>query len=497
MNEGFDSMRRQADLVDEGATADRVVERDATRCSFCGELAAEGLPAADCPFLGETGCPLGVDASPHEDDPLAETIAYHGAPAAPDDDGFPAVDNLIDGLLGQYRIGAVIGQGAMGRVYRGEHTGLGRTSAIKVLSPGLMARSPQTVERFSAEARAVAGLIHPNVVTVHNLGFDRGYHYIEMEYIAGGVSLREKLIREGAFEAMRATTLVRQVALALGAAHRSGLVHRDVKPANVLLASDGQAKLADFGLVRRVDDRQGAALAGTPTFMAPELFQGATADPRTDLYAVGVMWFYLMTARLPFAADRLADLIRLHKHAPPPDLRRLAPEVPDELPPILGRLLAKDPKNRPESADAFADELKAVLGHLRDTESLVRESLDDLDCLVQGAKDRYRVIVPVPGDRIQEVYLEVAQGRKHERLLQIFSVCAPADPRHYEFALKLNAELTIGGLSVREVNGQSMFVMTRTYSRAHVTTADIRAAVIEIARKGDWVEQQLTATDVF
>ncbi len=492
-------MRRQADLVDQEKAADRPVKGDGARCSFCGEPAAEGLPADECPFLGETGCPLGRDASPHEGDPLAETIAYHGTVPAADDDGFPAVDNLIDGLLGQYRIGAVIGQGAMGRVYRGEHTGLGRTSAIKVLSPGLMARSPQTVERFSAEARAVAGLIQfPDVVTVHNLGFDRGYHYIEMEYVPGGVSLREQLIRDGAFEALRATTLVRQVALALGAAHRSGLIHRDVKPANVLLTADGQAKLADFGLVRRVNDRRNnAGLAGTPTFMAPELFQGAPADARTDLYAVGVMWFYLLTTRLPFSSDKLPSLIRLHKKAPVPDVRRLAPDVPDDLPPILAKLLDKDPARRPESADALAEDLRIVLGHLRDTEGLVRESLVGLNCLIQGAKDRFRVIVPVPGDRIQEVYIEVSSGRKHERLLSVYSVCAPADPRHYEFALTLNAELTIGGLSVREVNGQPMFVMTRTYARGHVTPADIRSAVQEIARRGDWVEQQLTATDVF
>ncbi len=437
--------------------------------------------------------------SPSPDlDLLGETVAYHGNMGATDSDGFPLVEDLAGGMLGQYRIVEAIGQGAMGRVYRGEHTGLGRTSAIKVLNPGLMKRQPQTVERFSAEARAVAGLIHPHVVTVHNLGMDRGYHYIEMEYIPGGVSLRERLVRDGAFEPLRATTLVRQVALALGAAHRSGLVHRDVKPTNVLLTAEGAAKLADFGLVRRLDDRAaGAPIAGTPTYMAPELFKGAPADARTDLYAVGVMWFYLLTARLPFASDRLAQLIALHRKAAVPDVRRLVPDVPDDLPPILARLLAKDPQDRHESAEELADELKVVLGHLRDTEGLVRESLEGIDCLMQGAKDRFRVIVPVPGDRIQEVYIEVVQGRKNERLVSIYSVCAPADPRHYEFALKLNAELTIGGLSVREVNGLPMFVMTRTYARGHVTPADIRAAVTEIARRGDWVEQQLTTTDMF
>ena len=455
-------------------------------------MATHGEPAAQG---GEAVAEHPGAPDPDDDHPLDQTGSHVGTRY---DDGFPEQDDLLDRRLGQYWIGAVIGRGAMGRVYRGEHTGLGRTSAIKVLSPGLMTRQPQTVERFSAEARALAGLIHPHIVTIHNLGHDRGYHYIEMEYVPGGVSLREQMIREGAMETLRATTMIRQVALALGAAHRAGLVHRDVKPANVLLTSEKRVKLADFGLVRRLDDRAaGGTIAGTPTFMAPELFAGAAADAKSDLYAMGVTWYYLLTARLPFASDRLSDLIRLHRHAPPPDLLRLAPEVPDELPPLLGRLLEKDPAKRPESAESFAEELRAILGHLRDTDGLVREGLEGVDCLIQGHRDRHRVIVPVPGDRIQEVYVEVVQGRKRERLLQVFSVCAAADPANYEFALKLNAELTIGGLSVREFDGQPMFVMSRTYSRAHVTPADIRAAVTEIARLGDWVEQQLSSGDVY
>ena len=495
-------MGRRHSLVAPGLERRAIVANGAL-CPLCDEPARSGLPSAECPFAGETGCPMSGDTPNSVHDPFGETIAYRGGSGSSDEDGidadgFPEVDDLVGTTLGQYALSDVIGRGAMGRVYRGEHAGLGRACAIKVLSPGLVARQPRTVERFWAEARAVAGLVHPHVVTVHNLGSDRGYHYIEMEFVPNGVSLRETLVRDGPLEALRASALVRQVALALAAAHRSGLVHRDVKPANVLLTADGQAKLADFGLVRRLDEREsGAGLAGTPTFMAPELFSGSPADARTDLYAVGVMYFYLLTARLPFASDALGHLIRLHRLAPLPDVRRLAPEVPDEVPPILARLLHKDPTRRYESAEELADELKVVLGHLRDTEGLVRESLEGLDCLIQGARDRFRVIVPVPGDRIQEVYIEVAQGRKNERLLQVYSVCAPADPRHYEFALKLNAELTIGGLSVREVNDHPMFVMTRTYQRGHVTPADIRAAVTEIARRGDWVEQQLTSTDVY
>jgi serine/threonine-protein kinase len=292
---------------------------------------------------------------------------------------------------------------------------------------------------------------------------------------------------------------MRQIALGLEAAHRAGLVHRDVKPANVLMTADGRAKLADFGLVRKIVDvdRNPAGLAGTPTFMAPELFGGRPAGPKTDLYAVGVMYYYLLTARLPFASDNLARLILLHRNAPVPDVQLLAPAAPSEVTRILGRLLAKNPADRYDSAGELADDLLRALGHLRNTEELVHESLEGLDCLIQGGRDRWRVVYPVPGDRIHEVYIELVEGRRHERLLTVFSVCAPCDPRHYEFALKLNNELTHGCLSIREVNGQAMFVMTRTFARGHVGPAEIRAAVQEIAKRGDRVEQQLTSTDVF
>lgn len=471
-------------------------------CPVCDEPLAEstGLIPPGCPFAGELGCALADEHRATQGGPLAETIAYRSPGAdEPDDDGFPEIDDLANRTLAQYRIGQVIGRGMMGRVYQAEHRGLGRPCAIKVMNPSLVRREPTIVERFWAEARAVAGLVHPHVVTVHNLGSERGYHYIEMEYMPGGVSLKETLVREGPLDPARATTLMRQIALALDAAHSSGLVHRDVKPANVLMTADGRAKLADFGLVRRLADvdRNPAGLAGTPTFMAPELFGGAPAGPKTDLYAVGVMYYYLLTGRLPFASDNLARLILLHRSAPLPDVRLLAPAAPKEVAQILECLLSKDPLARYDSSAQLADDLLNTLGHLRNTEELVHESLEGLDCLIQGGRDRWRVIYPVPGDRIQEVYIELVDGRKNERLLTVFSVCAPCDPKHYEFALKLNTELTHGSLSIRDVNGQPMFVMTRTFARGHVSPAEIRAAVVEIARRGDRVEQQLTSTDVF
>src|SRR5262249_17014194 len=202
------------------------------------------------------------DSSHTLHDSLGETVAYQSEHSITgvegsnfefgDEDGFPEVDDLENQTLGQYRLGTVIGRGSMGRVYRAEHLGRCRPCAMKVMNPGLVARQPQVHEEFWAEARVVANLVHPHVVTIHNLGNDRGYHYIEMEYVPGGLSLKESLAREGPFDSFRAATLVRQVVLALGAAHRSGLVHRDVKPSNVLLASSDHAKLADFGLVRHL-----------------------------------------------------------------------------------------------------------------------------------------------------------------------------------------------------------------------------------------------------
>jgi eukaryotic-like serine/threonine-protein kinase len=415
------------------------------------------------------------------------------------DDGFPAVDDLTGQLLGQYRMGPVIGRGSMARVYQAEHQFLCRPCAIKVLNPGLVARQPQIREQFWAEARVVANLIHPSVVTVHNLGTDRDYHFIEMEYVAGGISLKETLVKDGPFEPVRASKLVHEVVQALGAAHRSGLVHRDVKPANVLLTTEGRAKLADFGLVRRHSDLglAGAKVAGTPTFMAPELFAGGPASPRSDIYAVGVMFYYLLSARLPFSADRISRLIHLHRLEPVPDIRRHLPDLNDQLINILATCLAKEPTARYASAEELAEALDAAISQIRDTEGLLRESVDGLDCFIQGARDHFRILFKLPNDRLQEVYLEVGENRHNERLLSVFSVCCPAELRHYEFALKLNAEMTYGGLSIREVNGQAMFVMTRTFPRGHVHPEAIRAALVDIARRSDWVEQQLTHADVY
>ena len=372
------------------------------------------------------------------------------------DDGFPELDDLAGRTLSQYRLGEVVGQGSMSRVYQAEHLTLFRPCALKILNPGLLARQPDTREHFWAEARVVANLVHPNIVTVHNLGSDRGYHFIEMEYV-DGASLRDILIREGPLDSFRASTIVHQVVQALGKAHDSGLVHRDIKPTNVMIAKSGQAKLADFGLVRHLKELQlaGATVGGTPTFMAPELFGGSSASPHSDLYAVGVMYYYLLSSRLPFASDTIAQLIKQHLNHPIPDVREIVSTVSEDVHLILNRCMAKQPKERFESAAELSEALRSVINSLQNTGELLQEALQGIDCFIQGGLDNYRVVFRLPQDRIQEVYLEVTTGRHNERLLSVFSVCGPADPSHFEFALKLNAHLTYGGLTVREVNGQA------------------------------------------
>jgi eukaryotic-like serine/threonine-protein kinase len=433
--------------------------------------------------------------------PLEET-AVHRSPASErlaDHASLPDVESLLGRRVGQYRIERILGRGTMACVFKAKHLGLGRPCALKVMEPSLVARQPGIRAQFWAEARAAANLLHPHVVTIHNLGSVQGFHFIEMEYIPGGQTLRESLIREGPLEPVRASTLARQIVLALGAAHEAGLVHRDIKPANVLLTPDGRAKLADFGLVRRLDDLAdgGAPLAGTPTFMAPELFRGTPASPRSDIYALGVLHYHTLSGRLPFAADTIGKLIKLHQREPIPDLRVFVPGVPDALVEILAKCLAKSPADRFESANDLSSALQLVIHRDRDTESLVYEAAKGIDCFIQGYGDTFRVILPLRGDRLQEVVIEVTEEKNNERYLSVFSVCGPADPAYYRYALTINSHLTFGSISIHDVLGSPMFVMSRTFSRDTVRTEDVRDALLEIGKRADLVEKQLTSLDQY
>ncbi|HEY3480553.1 MAG TPA: protein kinase, partial [Streptomyces sp.] len=231
-----------------------------------------------------------------------------------------------DPLVGQtldnrYRVEARIAVGGMATVYRAVDTRLDRVLALKVMHPAL-ASDTAFVERFIREAKSVAKLAHPNVVAMFDQGTDGTYVYLAMEYVAG-CTLRDVLRERGALQPRAALDILEPVLAALGAAHRAGLIHRDMKPENVLIGDDGRVKVADFGLVRAVDTQTSAttgSLLGTVSYLAPEQIGHGTVDERTDVYACGVMLYEMLTGAKPYSGDTAMQVIvqRLNEDVPPP-----------------------------------------------------------------------------------------------------------------------------------------------------------------------------------
>jgi serine/threonine-protein kinase len=240
---------------------------------------------------------------------------------------------------------------------------LDRRVAVKILHPEYAANEA-FVARFRREAQAAANLNHPNIVDIYDWGRDEGIYFMVMELIQGR-NLREVLRSEGALEPRRVAEIAVAVSAALGAAHERGLVHRDIKPANVLLTPDGDAKVTDFGIARAWDDsdqltRTGAVI-GTATYFSPEQAQGLTADGRSDLYALGVVMYELLTGVPPFVGESPVSVAYQHvrEHAPPPsDLNR---NIPDALDAIVMRCLEKDPRRRYQTAGALSVDLGRFL----------------------------------------------------------------------------------------------------------------------------------------
>jgi len=249
-------------------------------------------------------------------------------------------------LNGRYRLDAELGRGAMGVVYRGHDTLLGRDVAVKVLSAEVL--TPETRARLLREARAAAQLSHPNVVTVFDAGEVEGVPYVVME--VQGPSLHER--RPATLD--ETIAVARQICAALEHAHGHGIIHRDLKPENVLIAPDGSARLADFGLARTAASRLTAegAILGTVFYLAPEQIRGQEVDARTDLYGLGVLLYELAAGRLPFTGDDALAVIAQHLHAPVVAPSSHNPAIPPELDALIVRLLSKNPGDRPPSAAA-------------------------------------------------------------------------------------------------------------------------------------------------
>ncbi len=316
----------------------------------------------------------------------------------------PLVGQVLDG---RYRVEARIAVGGMATVYRAVDTRLDRVLALKVMHPALAADGA-FVERFIREAKSVARLAHPNVVQVFDQGADGSYVYLAMEYIAG-CTLRDVLRERGALQPRAALDILEPVLAALGAAHRAGFVHRDMKPENVLIGDDGRVKVADFGLVRSVDtvtSTTGAVL-GTVAYLAPEqIEQPGAADPRVDVYACGVVLYEMLTGEKPHDGDSPAIVLYKHLHEDVPPPSAVVPGLPLALDELVAVATARTPGLRPPDAVALLGEAREAHG------ALSEEQLDALppQAVTAGhdiAEDRTSVIprsltvprrLPIDGD---------------------------------------------------------------------------------------------------
>ena len=272
-------------------------------------------------------------------------------------------DNLKRAIPG-YEILGELGRGSMGVVYHARQVRLNRHCALKMILGGAHADAVASI-RFQAEAEAVARLQHPNVVQIHSIGEADGLPFFEMEYVDGG-SL-DKAIGGTPWPARRAAALVEPLAHAIADAHRLGLIHRDLKPGNILLAADGTPKIADFGLAKSLNLDRGLtgteAIMGTPSYMAPEQAEGKAKQvgPLADVYALGTILYELLTGRPPFKGATVLDTLEQVKSAEPVPPSRLVPGVPRDLETIGLKCLQKEPARRYASAESLAEDLRRFL----------------------------------------------------------------------------------------------------------------------------------------
>ena len=431
--------------------------------------------------------------------------------------------SLVGEHLGPYRIDQFVGRGGMARVYRGFHETLHRTCAVKVLNPELAGKDPEYVDLFLEEARAAASLVHQNVVTLHNIGRHRDHHYIEMEFV-DGQTLQELVYYNGPLAPLDATELLMQMVSGLSAAHGIDIVHRDVKPANVMVTPGKVAKLADFGLAKRIIAADSGRLArahmvGTPHYMAPELFARIPASKASDVYAAGVTYYYVLTGHLPFVDTSLENLASRHIDLDIIDGRTVRrkdgrkeggalPDIPDECLEVVRRCLSKKIDERYEDADELRDDLYAIFASLRQLRDLMEEAFQDepvtwrqLETKPTGEGDgsrwlRFEVTVPLPDGRQQRVFVEADTSIDlSERIVHIYSVCGPFSADYAVRALRLNAEIPHGSIAIQEFDGSPHFVMIDTYPRSTCDAEEVRRSVRAVGEWSDRVEVTLTGED--
>ncbi|MEQ1827417.1 MAG: serine/threonine-protein kinase, partial [Pirellula sp.] len=278
------------------------------------------------------------------------------------------------GRLGRYEIERVIGAGGMGVVLKAFDTELNRPVAIKVLARHLATSGPARV-RFAREAKAAAAVVHEHVVAIHNVDADRDHPFLVMPFVSGQ-SLQSRVDCEGPLETREILRIGIQAAAGLAAAHEQGVIHRDVKPANILLENGVErVLLTDFGLARTADDAsltQSGIIAGTPHYMSPEQANGQPTDQRTDLFSLGAVLYFMATGHPPFRAERAMGVLNRICHTPHQPLWQANTDIADELSVIVDRLLEKQPSRRFSSAEAVRDALVDLLAQIQQPRNSLR-----------------------------------------------------------------------------------------------------------------------------
>jgi eukaryotic-like serine/threonine-protein kinase len=267
-------------------------------------------------------------------------------------------------LNGRYRLVLQQGSGGMAVIYKAIDQALGRTVAVKILRPSLT-NDPAFLARFRNEARSVANLAHPNIVTVHDVGNDGPTHYIVMEFVEG-TDLKKIIKTEGALSIDRALNIAIQICGGIGFAHRAGLVHADVKPQNILVTKDDVVKVTDFGIAQALSDQnpgeKQSVVWGSPHYFAPEQARGEKPTPASDVYSIGIVLFELLSGRLPYSGANQQELALAHIRDRVPRVTEFNPQVPTSLADIVFKTMSKEPNGRYR----VADQLGHILAGYRD-----------------------------------------------------------------------------------------------------------------------------------
>src|SRR5271168_1481270 len=270
--------------------------------------------------------------------------------------------------LGPYEIQSPLGAGGMGEVYRASDTKLGRDVALKVL-PTEMAHDPERLARFRREAKSLAQLDHPNIVTIYSVEESGGVHFLTMQLVEG--QPLDRLITTGGLPVAQIVEIASALGDALAAAHEKGIVHRDLKPANVMISSEGRVKVLDFGLAKDIRETnpgnatmtsasrtQVGVVMGTPAYMSPEQTSGRPLDHRTDIFSLGVMLHEMATGQRPFEGNSSAELVSAILRDTPPSVTDLRSDLPGDLARIIRRCLEKDPRHRLQTARDVSNEFR-------------------------------------------------------------------------------------------------------------------------------------------